>query len=148
MARGDITTSIERLFELWNAHDTAAMPELYAPGATIRDATNPDAPARGPEAIVARARMILGGFSDAKLERLSTTVDGERAFIEWRFMGTHDGEFLRVPATGVSTENIGMSVVQFDSDGRATSETAYWDAMRFLRETGVLPSAIAGALGS
>lgn len=148
MTSGEITTTIERLFELWNAHDTSAMPELYAPGATIRDATNPDAPARDPEAIVARARMILGGFSDAKLERLSTTIHGDRAFIEWRFTGTHDGEFLGVPATGVSTENIGMSVVQYDSDGRAISETAYWDAMRFLRETGVLPAATAGVPGS
>jgi steroid delta-isomerase-like uncharacterized protein len=141
MTSDAITANVDRLFQLWNAHDADAMPELYAPGAIVRDATNPDAPARDPEAIVARARMILGGFSDARLERLATTIHGDRAFIEWRFTGTHDGEYLGVPATGVSTESIGMSVVEFDPDGRATSETAYWDAMRFLRETGVLASA-------
>ncbi len=141
MASDNISAQIEQLFELWNAHDADGMPALYAPGAAVRDATDPDGAARTPEAIVARARMILGGFSDARLDRLATTIHGDRAFIEWRFSGTHDGEFLGVPATGLSTENIGMSVVEFDADGRATSETAYWDAMRFLRETGVLPSA-------
>lgn len=140
MASDNIGSQIERLFELWNTHDADAMPELYAPGAIIRDATDPDAAARNPEAIVARARMILGGFSDARFERLSTTIHDDRAFIEWRFTGTHDGEFLGVPATGLPTENLGMSVVAFDADGMATGETAYWDAMRFLRETGVLSS--------
>jgi steroid delta-isomerase-like uncharacterized protein len=147
MTSESISAQIERLFDFWNAHDADAMPGLYAPGAIVRDATDPDAAARGPEAIVARARMILGGFSDARLQRLTTTIHGDRAFIEWRFTGTHDGEFLGVPATGLMTENIGISVVDFDADGRAISETAYWDAMRFLRETGVLPSATPRAPG-
>ncbi len=147
MASDKISAQVERLFELWNAHDADAMPDLYASGAIIRDATDPDAAARDPEAIVARARMILGGFSDARLERLTTTIQGDRAFIEWRFTGTHDGEFLGVPATGLATENIGMSVVNFDAEGKAIEETAYWDAMRFLRETGVLSSVSRGGGG-
>ena len=42
------------------------MREVYADDATVRDAADPDNPASGREAIIARARMILGGFSDER----------------------------------------------------------------------------------
>ena len=44
--------------------------------------------------------MILSAFSDAKLEMRSISVEGDRVTHEWTFTGTHDGEFLGVPATG------------------------------------------------
>lgn len=141
MANDHMTRTIERLFELWNEHDAAGMTEVYAGQATVRDAADPDNAASGHDAVVARAKMILAGFSDAKLELVSSLIDGDRACTEWRFTGTHDGEFLGVPATGQATENLGASVSQFDSDGKIARETAYWDVARFLRQTGVLPAA-------
>jgi steroid delta-isomerase-like uncharacterized protein len=140
MANDNMTTTIERLFELWNEHDGAGMTEVYSSEARVRDSADPDNAASGHEAIIARAQMILGGFSDARLELVSSLFDGDRACTEWHFSGTHDGEFLGVPATGQATDNLGASVVQFGQDGRIVQETAYWDVARFLRQTGVLPA--------
>jgi steroid delta-isomerase-like uncharacterized protein len=131
---------VERLIELWNAHDPQGVAGLYADAATVSDAAMPDNAASGHDAIAARARMILDGFSDARLELTSRLIDGDAVATEWRFTGTHDGEFLGVPATGQSTENLGASVSRIDADGKIESETAYWDVASFLRQTGVLPT--------
>jgi hypothetical protein len=61
---------------------------------------------------------------------------------------THDGEFVRVPATGQPSENIGASISRVGSDGKIATETAYWDLASFLRQTGVMPAVAQGAASS
>ena len=148
MDRVDANALIERLFELWNAHDVEGIADLYADTATVRDAANRDNVASGRDGIIARTRMILDGFSDARLKLLTRLTDGDLLATEWRFTGTHDGEFVGVPATGQATENIGASVSRVGSDGKIATETAYWDLASFLRQTGVLPAVAEGAASS
>lgn len=148
MDRSDANALIDRSIELWNAHDAEGIADLYADTATVRDAANPDNVASGRDGIIARTRMILHGFSDARLELLTRLIDGDLFATEWRFTGTHDGEFLGVPATGHGTENIGASVSRVAPDGRIATETAYWDLASFLRQTGVLPAVAEGAASS
>ena len=141
MTKDELAAQTRRLFEAWNSHDAQAVAQFYTGGATVRDSTDPDNAATGTDAIAERARMILGGFSDARLEVLATCIDGNRGCTEWRFTGTHDGEFLGVPASGRPVDNIGVSVDEFDDTGKIVSETGYWDVARFLRQSGALPEA-------
>jgi steroid delta-isomerase-like uncharacterized protein len=141
MTRDELIAQTKQLFAAWNAHDAEATAEFFAADATVRDAPDADNPAQGRDAVVARARMILGGFPDAKLELTSICVDGNRVCAEWRFTGTHDGEFAGVPPTGRPTRNIGITVDEVDDDGKIVSETAYWDLSTFLRQVGALPDA-------
>ena len=143
MTKDEVATKVRQTFEVWNTHEAEGQAQFYTSSATVRDSADPDNAATGQDAIVARARMILDGFSDAKLEVVSIAVDGSRACTEWRFSGTHDGMFLDVPASGQMIVNLGATVQEFDGDGKIVSENAYWDVALFLRETGVLPAAAA-----
>ena len=89
--------------------------------------------------------MILGAFSDAKLEIISMSVDGNRVCSEWRFSGTRDGVFLGVPASGRSDYNLGATVTEVDQDGKIVSETIYYDNARFVDNVGLLASPATGA---
>jgi steroid delta-isomerase-like uncharacterized protein len=146
MTRDEIVAQIEGAYSAWNAHDAHAVAGFYSSDATVRDAGDRDNPAVGSDAIEARAKAILTAFSDAKLEMKSISVDGDRVVHEWKFTGTHDGDFLGIPATGRQTENIGASAERVNDDGLTVEETAYWDVATFLREVGALPEpAAAGA---
>ncbi len=136
----------DRMIELWNAHDAEASRTSTQMGRPCATRPNADNVATGRDAIVARTRMILDGFSDAKLELLDQAHRRRPSPTEWRFTGTHDGEFLGVPATGQPTETLGASVTQVDADGKIASETAYWDLASFLRQTGVLPAGAESAV--
>jgi steroid delta-isomerase-like uncharacterized protein len=140
MTRDELVAQIEGAYAAWNAHDKEAIASFYASDATVRDSADPDNPAVGSEAIAARAAAILSAFSDAKLEMRSISIDGDRVTHEWLFTGTHDGEFLGVPATGRPTQNMGASLERVNDEGLTTEETAYWDAAIFLRQVGVLPA--------
>jgi steroid delta-isomerase-like uncharacterized protein len=140
MTKDELVAQTREIFGLWNAHDAPGLARFYADGATVRDAAFPDNPAIGQDAIVERARMVLGGFSDAKLEIISISVDGNRVCSEWRFTGTHDGVFLGVPASGHSDDNLGATVTEVDQDGKILSETIYYDVARFFANVGLLAS--------
>jgi steroid delta-isomerase-like uncharacterized protein len=141
MTKDELTVQTKLLFAAWSSHDADAVAQFYTGGATVRDSTEPDNAATGTDAIVERARMILGGFSDARLEILTSCVEGNRGCTEWRFTGTHDGELLGVPASGRPVDNIGVNVDEFDDTGKIVTETGYWDVARFLRQAGALPEA-------
>jgi steroid delta-isomerase-like uncharacterized protein len=140
MTKDELVAQTREIFDLWNAHDAPGLARFYVSGATVRDSAYPDNAATGQDAIVEHARVILDGFSDAKLELISITIDGNRVCTEWRFSGTHDGVFLSVAATGRSVDNLGATVTEVDQDGKVVSETAYWDAARFFSQTGALPA--------
>ena len=145
MTKDELVAQTREIFGLWNAHDAPGLARFYADGATLRDAAFRDNPAIGPDGAVERMRMILGGFSDTKLEIISIRVDGSHVCSEWRFSGTHDGVFLGVPASGLSDYNLGTSVAEVDQDGKIVSETHYWDSARFFANVGLLASPIFGA---
>ena len=145
MTKDELVAQAREIFGLWNEHDAPGLARFYANGATVRDAAYLDNPAIGQDAIVERARMILGGFSDAKLEIISISVDGNRVCSEWRFSGTHDGVFLGVPASGRSDYNLGATVTEVDQDGKIVSETVYYDNARFFDNVGLLASPATGA---
>ena len=147
MDRNGANALIERFVELWNAHDVEGIADLYANSATVRDAANPDKVASGRDGTIARTRMILDGFFDARLELLTRLTDGDLLATK-AIHRTHDGEFLGVPGTGQPTEIIGASILRVGSDGKIATETAYWDRASFLRQTGVLPAVAEGAASS
>jgi steroid delta-isomerase-like uncharacterized protein len=145
MTKDELAAQIRQSFDVWNEHDADGLARFYADAAIVRDAADPDNAAKGKDAILARAQMILNGFSDAKLEISTIFVDGSRACTEWRFSGTHDGEFLGVPASGQQIVNTGASVQEFDENGKIVTEHAYWDAALFLRQAGALSTTAATA---
>ena len=145
MTKDELVAQAREIFGLWNAHDASGLARFYTDGATARDAAFRDNPAIGPDGAVERMRMILGGFSDTKLEIISISVDGNHVCSEWRFSGTHDGVFLGVPASGLSDYNLGATVGEVDQDGKIVSETYYWDGARFFANVGLLASPMFGA---
>ena len=148
MTKDELAAQARQSFDPWNAHDAEGVASFYSNLAIVRDSADPDNEAKGRDAIVARAQMILGGFSDAKIEIISISVDGSRACTEWLFSGTHDGVFLGVPASGKRIVNAGANVQEFGEDGKIVSEHAYWDVTVFLRAAGALPTTLATATDS
>ena len=83
----------------WNAHDPDAVAAVFAEDAVLREAGRPDE-VRGRAAIRERAAMLLRGFSDFRLERLTLVIDGDAHADRWVMTGTHDGELYGIAPTG------------------------------------------------
>jgi hypothetical protein len=62
---------------------------------------------------------------------------------QWAMRGTHEGDFLGVPASGRSIDVPGMTMFTL-RDGRISNANLYLDAGMLLRQLGVMPPVTLG----
>lgn len=97
--------------EMWNTRDEALLAELMAPDCTgeaeggrieSRDAW-----------VDGVFRVFIAAFSDLRLEVIGTVAEGDEVAVRWRARGTHTGDALGIPTTGLQVDFRGMSWVRF-----------------------------------
>ena len=89
-----------RLFydEMWNKADKGRIPEIFHPGFSFRGSLGP----------VLVGHVEFGGYvddvvttlPDFRCEILEMTEEADRVVARMRFLGTHEGSLLGVPASG------------------------------------------------
>jgi steroid delta-isomerase-like uncharacterized protein len=82
--------------------------------------------------------MMRTAFPDLQLEAHEIIADGDLVAARATFRGTHDGEFMGVPATGRQINVNGMDMVRI-RDGKATEHWGVMDAMTMMQQLGAIP---------
>ena len=116
----------------WGDGDLAAFEQLLAPGYVRRSKS-------GSEDYTALRKTIEAmntAFPDSRTEILHIVEDGSKVAIHWRTEGTHQGEFMDVPATGRSVTVTGASFLRFDND-KLAEEWVVWDPRDLLSALGI-----------
>jgi steroid delta-isomerase-like uncharacterized protein len=78
------------------------------------------------------------GFSDFHMESEFMIGQDDMIAVGFTVGGTHDGEFMGIPATGEYGETPGIFVHRIE-DGKAVEAWATWDALGLLQQVGVVP---------
>ena len=120
----------------WNAHDPNAVAAVFAENAILREAGRPDE-TRGRAAIRERAAMLLRGFSDFRLERLTLVIDGDAHADRWVMTGTHDGELYGIPPTGRRVRLEGATFTRLGTDGLVVDDVHFTDMAGLLAQLGL-----------
>lgn len=71
-------------------------------------------------------------------DRSFASADGEFVCSAYTYRGTHDGEFMGIPATGVSVEIPGMVITRV-ADGEVAEAWALTDFLDALQQIGAVP---------
>jgi steroid delta-isomerase-like uncharacterized protein len=120
----------------WNAHDPDAVAAVFAEDAVLREAGRPDE-TRGRTAIRERAAMLLRGFSDFRLERLTLVIDGDAHADRWVMTGTHDGELYGILPTGRRVRLEGATFTRLGADGLVVEDVHFTDMAGLLSQLGL-----------
>jgi hydroxyacylglutathione hydrolase len=129
-----------RYFEEIGAHDAEAASALWAPDG--RDHLRGQAVLEGPDAVREFIAGLLEALPDLRVEIVSTTTEGERCALQWRFSGTFAGQgagsFGALEPTGdrVTLEGIDLLTIR---DGLIQANDAFTDTMTFPRQIGMMP---------
>jgi glyoxylase-like metal-dependent hydrolase (beta-lactamase superfamily II)/predicted ester cyclase len=127
-----------RYFEAIGAHDLDAAVGMWADGG--REHVRGQVDVVAPEGVRRFIGDLLEALPDLRVEVLSTTAEGDRCAVQWRFSGTFAGPgFLSgVAPTGhpVALEGLDLLTVR---DGMIQSNDAFTDSMTFARQIGMMP---------
>lgn len=119
--------------EIWNSGDFSSADEYVAEDIHFRSS---QAPAFN--GIGTLKEMVAGNraaFPDGHFTIDETIAEGNAVAHRWTFHGTHQGEFLGVPATGKKVEVTGTAVTHV-RDGTIVEHLADVDMLSILQQIG------------
>ena len=105
----------------------------------VFDAVPLPAPLDGKEAIAGYIGGVLQGFPDFHMSSPRILTTGNILVSEPIYTGTHQAEFMGVPATGKSVQVPGLEILEFEGD-KIARETQYWDVMGLMIQIGAMPA--------
>ena len=107
---------------------------LCAQNYTAQIGTNPIMPLAGHQQF---ARVFYAGFPDIRHTFDDIVADDDRVAVRFTLRGTHQGDFMGLPATGRTVTIPAVAVIRV-SDGRAVELRAVFDEMGLMRQLGVV----------
>lgn len=123
------------LEELWNRADFPVVHEILADDFQRHSA---EQPASGPSAYLAIIQSCHDGFPDSEITLADEPLaDGDRVFVRWRWVGTHQAAFGGVPPSGKRIDVIGQDVIRI-RDGRITDIWPLFDPLRLMLQIGAI----------
>lgn len=121
--------------EVFNNGDVAALDELLADDFVEHEEVSGFAPDKA--GVTEFFSMMHRAFPDISVEVEAMAVDGDQLFTHAMMRGTHQGEFMGVPATGRRVE-VGLADRIRFRDGRAVEHWGVTDMMALMEQLGVI----------
>jgi steroid delta-isomerase-like uncharacterized protein len=133
----DHAATMRRLYDLVSAGDIEGFGELLAGDFVEHEETPGLAPTK--EGVMAFFRMYIAAFPDLRMNAEDVLTSGDKVVARVRATGTHDGEFMGIPATGRGVDVQLIDIVRFGDDGLAHEHWGVFDALALLQQLGVAP---------
>jgi len=112
----------------WSGHDPDTLALFYEPDGSL--AVNAGEPARGRQAIVAKAAEFMTAFPDMTVKMDSVTRDNGDAVFHWTWTGTNTGP----GGTGRPVCLSGHEVWSFGSGGLISQSQGRYDEAEYKRQ--------------
>ena len=94
--------------------------------------------AEGPEATKAFIGMFRTAFPDMVATPEDVVAEGDKVVIRTTYTGTHQGELMGIPPTGVAVTFTGICVARV-ADGKLAEIRTEYDALGMMQQLGVMP---------
>ena len=132
----DHAATMERAYELINAGDIDGFGALLADDFVEHEESPGLAPTR--DGVMDFFRMYVAAFPDLRMTPEDVLASDDKVVVRVRATGTHEGEFMGVPATGKTIDVQAIDIVRFGDDGLAHEHWGVFDAMTMMQQLGVV----------
>jgi steroid delta-isomerase-like uncharacterized protein len=133
----DHAATLRRFYDLINAGDVDGFGELLADDFVEHEETPGLAPTK--EGVKAFFRMYIAAFPDLRMNAEDVLASGDKVVARVRATGTHQGEFMSMPATGKGIDVQLIDIVRFGDDGLAREHWGVFDALAMMQQLGLVP---------
>jgi hypothetical protein len=136
----DHTISIRRLYDLINAGDIDGFGRQLADD-FVEHNENPGVPPTK-AGTLQFFQMMVRAFPDLRMDVQDVIASGDKAVARLQVFGTHQGEFIGIPATGKSATVNLIDITRFGDDGLAREHWGVFDQLAMLQQLGVIPAVL------
>ena len=134
----DHAATMRRMYDLLSAGDIDGFGDLIAEDFVEHE----EAPGLEPskEGVKQLFHMYRAAFPDLRMEPQDVLVSGDKVVARVRGTGTHQGDFMGIPATGKSVDIELIDIIRFGDDGLAREHWGVFDAMKMMQQLGAIPA--------
>jgi steroid delta-isomerase-like uncharacterized protein len=132
----DHTATLRRLYDFINAHDIDAFGEGLADDIVEHEELPGLEAAPTSEDVKAFFRMQIAAFPDLAMTVQDIVDGGDKLAARVRFTGTHEGEFMGMPATGRAVDVQLIDIMRFADDGLVHEHWGVFDTMTMMQQLG------------
>ena len=140
----DHAATMRRLYELISAGDIDGFGDLVADDFVEHD----ELPLPGLEPTKEGVKQLFhiyrAGFPDLRMVPEDVLVSGDKVVARVRGTGTHQGEFMGMPATGKSVDVQLIDIIRFGNNGLALEHWGVFDALKMMQQLGAIPGPPSG----
>jgi steroid delta-isomerase-like uncharacterized protein len=125
------------LYELISAGEIDGFGEFLADDFVEHEETPGLEPTK--EGVTQLFHIYRAAFPDLRMEAQDILASGDKVVARVRATGTHQGEFLGMPASGKSVDVQLIDIIRFGDDGLAHEHWGVLDALALMQQLGAVP---------
>ena len=134
----DHAGTVRRLYELISAGDIEGFGRHLADDFVDREELPGLAPTKA--GVLTFFRMQLAAFPDTRMAVQDVVASGDKVVARVRYLGTHQGEFMGMPATGKAVDVQLIDIFRFADDGLAHEHWGVMDQLSLMQQLGAVPT--------
>jgi steroid delta-isomerase-like uncharacterized protein len=133
----DYSETMRSAYERINAGDLDGFSALLSEGFVEHEGGPGLPPTR--EGTLAFFTMLRAGFPDMRMTPDDLLASDTKTVARVTFTGTHQGDFMGVPATGKAVDVQIIDIMRFDDAGLVCEHWGVADMMSLMQQIGVMP---------
>lgn len=133
----DNAATMQQTYDLLSKGDVDGFGALLADGFIEHEEMPGLAPSK--EGVIEMFRMYAAAFPDLRMEVSDLLADGDKTVARVTATGTHQGEFMGIPASGKSIEVQLIDIMRFDAAGLVCEHWGVMDMLTMLQQLGAVP---------
>ena len=127
--------TVENIRKAWIGNDAELLKANTT--AALKRVTNGLEDIKDQAAYIETMAMFQSSFPDMNVDIGDYTFADNKVFIDWTWSGTNTGSFMGNDPTDKKAVIHGFSIWEFDDDGKAVLERAYFDNMSSFQQLGL-----------
>ena len=124
--------------EVLNKKNVGALDDFFAADYVEHSESPPGIPANR-EGMKQMMGMFFAGFPDLQVTTEEVIAEGDKVVVRNTVRGTHQGEFMGIPATGKQIEISEIHIVRI-VDGMVVEHWGITDQMGMMQQLGLIPT--------
>lgn len=135
----DHAVTMRRMYELITAGDIDGFGELVA-GDFVEHTEALPGMEPTKDGVKQLFHVLRAAFPDLRMEPQDVLVSGDKVVARVSATGTHQGEFIGMPASGRNVDVQLIDIIRFGDDGLAREHWGIFDQMKMMQQLGAIPT--------